>query len=982
MPIVTNYEKNFKDKKSFNSKHLGIIILIVATIGYLGLFIKWIPFLHDFLVGTFGLFSYVLFLLMYLIGGALVKGAKYVYSPKYIVYLSLALFSIIAIFHIAFAGIGTLTYGEYLSQLFHCDILSVGGLLMGLIAYPLQKFLYPIGAIFLFLIILAVCIWLIYDYLTRVRFIKQADTEMFKKKLKKNFKIDKNEPATTVKFELNNKQDTKIGLDAEIEREQIKRQKAIDELGLNKNIRDEHFVGNGQLNSFANDFLNNYKPQTNESKKPSLYDERDKVDYRGTFGYNIMNEPKTKKVSSNYQKDLDFLETTLHGYKKMDNSQENSNEVSSNTSTSRNIDVNDFLDANFGDSKAAKQLFLNKKEQESSQEAISNDDSNDYNNVNADISSTDQTESNNTFKDYSSSSQEDEKPSQENSSLDINKEIDKSVNEASTEQIEDIDLTKFELPKTLQIHSDNPRRNRGLKHSDNQQSLFNSQNEEKTEEKEKFHIFPRYVCPTIDLLTKVSTDASHYNEDSQTNARAIEQTLENFGIPAKVCNITIGPAITRYELNMPAGISVNMVNKYSNDISAAVASSRGVRIQAPIPGKSAVGVEVPNKKVAMVGIREVLESREFLVNKNVLSYAVGKEVTGTSVVADMDNMPHMLVAGSTGSGKSVALNTIIISMIYKYGPEDLRFILVDPKQVEFYMYNGLPHLLMPEAIIDPTKSLNALDWAINEMERRYGLLRDSGVRELSEYNGLPEVKNHSKEKLAHIVIIIDEVGDIMSLNTIKKDFEDKIRRLAQKSRAVGINLILATQRPSVDVITGVIKANLPSRMAFAVQNYQDSKTILDTGGADKLLGKGDMLFAPRGVEPFRVQGCFISTQEIHNVVSFVKQHNESYYDESIAKAINKEDDTTQNNGGDITPQEDGNGFDPLMPECLKLVIKNGCASVSMLQRRFSIGNPKAARIIDQMELAKFIGPSNGSKPRTVYITAEQFKEIFGESIDD
>lgn len=982
MPIVTNYEKNFKNKKSFNSKHLGIIILIVATIGYLGLFIKWIPFLHDFLLGTFGLFSYVLFLLMYVIGGALVKGAKYVYSPKYVVYLSLALFSIIAVFHIAFANIGTMTYGEYLSQIFQCKIISVGGILMGIIVYPLQKFLYPIGAIFLFLIVLAICIWLIYDYLTRVRYIKKTDTEIFNKKVKKNFKIEKNEPATTVKFELNGNQDTKIGLDAEIDEEKEKRKKALQELGLDKTVKDKHFVDNSNLNSFANDFINSNSSFGNNAS--SLTNEREPANYRGTFGYNAIAETKPKKVSTNYEKNMEFLESITHVYPNSTTSQTSTLASDNNPTQKQGISsVSDFLDVNFGDSRSAEQSYKNKQEQASSQNTVSNDYSDNYNNVNLDATTFATNEQNNdTLSGFSSTSQENIEPVNNFTNEDIANEIDKVVEKAETtkDQVEDIDLTNFTLPKTLQIHGNNPR-GRGLRHSENQQDMFNTQGDNKKEDEKKFHIFPRYVCPTIDLLTQVSTDVSHYNENSQENARAIEKTLDDFGIPAKVSNITIGPAVTRYELDMPAGISVNMVNKYSNDISGAVASSRGVRIQAPIPGKSTVGVEVPNKKVAMVGIREVLESREFLVNKNVLSYAVGKEVTGKSVVADMHDMPHMLVAGATGSGKSVALNTIIISLIYKYGPEDLRFILVDPKQVEFYMYNGLPHLLTPEAIIDPVKSLNALDWAINEMERRYGLMRDSGVREICEYNDLPEVKNHSKEKFAHIVIIIDEVGDIMTLNTIKKDFEEKVRRLTQKARAVGINLILATQRPSVDVITGVIKANLPSRMAFAVQNYQDSKTILDAGGADKLLGKGDMLFSPRGNEPFRVQGCFISTQEINNVVSFVKQHNESYYDESIAKAINKEDDTTQG-GDDGEMQNTDTGFDPLMPECLKLVIKNGNASVSMLQRRFSIGNPKAARIIDQMELAKFIGPSNGSKPRTVYITAEQFKEIFGESIDD
>ena len=544
---------------------------------------------------------------------------------------------------------------------------------------------------------------------------------------------------------------------------------------------------------------------------------------------------------------------------------------------------------------------------------------------------------------------------------------------------EEIDLKNFELPAKLKLSSDTRRGNLN-KLSSNQGSLFNNKLNTEEQPEKKPHIFKKYVCPTIDLLNTVSADPSVYNENCEENARAIESTLESFSIPAKVINTTIGPAVTRYELDMPSGISVNVVSKYQNDLSAAVASQKSVRIQAPIPGTSSVGVEVPNKKVATVGIREIIDSKEFLVNKNALSFAVGKEISGKCVVADMHDMPHMLVAGSTGSGKSVALNSLIVSLLYKYGPEELRFIMVDPKQVEFSSYNGIPHLLTPEAITDPAKSLSALDWAINEMERRYGLLKDSGVKEILEYNELPEVKDKIKEKLYHIIIIIDEVGDIMSIPSVKRDFEDRIRRLAAKARAIGIYLILATQRPSVDVITGVIKANLPSRMAFAVQNFQDSRTILDCMGAEKLLGRGDMLFSPRGVEPYRVQGCYVSTQEINRIVQFIKQNNESYYDEEIEKAINKNDEEELQNDEEVV--ENPNGFDPLMIECLKLVIKNGCASTSMLQRRFAIGNPKAARIIDKMEEAKFIGPMNGSKPRVVYITAEQFKERFGESIDD
>ena len=1024
MPIITNLEKDFKKKKTIPaSKKVGIVLLVIATIGYLGLFIKWIPFLHDFLIGTFGLFSYALFLIMYIIGGALFKGAKYVYSKRYIVYLCMALISILSIFHVAFSFSWTLdSYGSYLANLYtRTNGESVGGLILGLIVYPFQKYMFSIGAIFFFLIMLAISIWLIYDYLTRVRYIKKSDTKVFNKKLEKM----KAEKITNISFET--KDDVKIGLDAEIEKEQQLREQSAKQTGLDKTIRNERFVDKKELNTFASDFLNNkdYSFENPQPKKPKL--ERP-TDYTGTFGYNLVNNSPSKstKKSSNYDKNMEFLEATLKGSSYIAPTKVNKNVDTLKVIDSQkvvmpkqsNLSMQDFLDANFSGSKQAESSFQQKQSQNSFNSTIKQDNlySNNYNTVSTEPSQNAQNDSissnqnsqsnaeNNIFTEKTESTlqenpvasnleQTQSKDLSDNSSntnltnsknqtdynVDLNKEIEQSVGNMKTNTVsEDIDLKNFKLPKSLEISSSS---RRGLRRNENQTDLFGAKQPSKQEDdKSKPHIFKKYVYPKIDLLNNVAGDTSSYNQDCEANAKAIENTLENFNIPAKVTNMTVGPAVTRYELDMPAGISVNMVSKYTNDITAAVAASKSVRIQAPIPGKSAVGVEVPNKKVAMVGIREVLESKEFLVNKNALSYAVGKQVDGKCVVADMHDMPHMLVAGSTGSGKSVALNTLIVSMIYKYGPEDLRFILVDPKQVEFYLYNGIPHLLLPEAIIDPAKSLNALDWAINEMERRYALLRESGVREIMEYNELPEVKNHSKEKLAHIVIIIDEVGDIMSLSNIKKDFEEKVRRLTQKARAIGINLILATQRPSVDVITGVIKANLPSRMAFAVQNYQDSKTILDTGGADKLLGKGDMLFSPRGIEPFRVQGCFISTQEIQNVVNFVKQNNESYYDEDIAKAINKQDEPNDF-GGDGNSHDDG-GFDPLMPDCLKLVIKTGCASASMLQRRFSIGNPKASRIIDQMEMANFIGPSNGSKPRTVYITAEEFKERFGQSIDD
>ena len=947
MPIVTNLEKQFSNKQKFpTSKIVGIVLLVVATIGYIGLFVRWIPFLHDFLVGTFGLFSYALFLVMYFVGAALLKGAKYVYAKRYLVYLFLALFSVLSIFHIAFTfTIDLSNYGSYLSEIYTSG-LSVGGVLLGLIIFPIQKYLFSIGAIFLFIVLLAVSVWLIYDYLTRVRFLKQTDTKIFNKKVEKV-------KHTTISFEQSSGiEKVKIGLDAEIETEQQQRQQTINQLGLNQNVKNEHFVDNKQLNSFANEFLN--EQPTQQPKKLGRLEPS--TDYSGTFGYNIMSAPKSKPKSSNYDKNREFLEATLHT---------SSYIPPKNVQANKELSVNDFLNANFGETQQPKTTRYD------------NDNiySNDYNTV-----STQETSYQSPLKQETSLFDDNltqdtlfEQPST------TQEQIVEETHQVTENKIEEIDLKNFELPASLKMSTES-RRSRTVKHNENQTSLFDEQPETVKVEK-PVHKYSRYVPPTIDLLTNVSSDTSTYNENCEANAIAIETTLNNFGIPAKVINTIVGPAVTRYELNMPAGISVNKVAQYSNDIAMAVAASKGVRIQAPIPGKSAVGVEIPNQKVAMVGIREILESKEFLYNKHSLSFAVGKEVDGKKVVADMKDLRHMLVAGSTGSGKSVALNTIIISMLYKYSPEDLRFIFVDPKQVEFYQYNNLPHLLMPEVIVEPVKAINALNWVIAEMERRYTIMRENDVREIDDYNNLDEVKNKQKEKLPQIVVVLDEVGDLMAIPQIKKDLEERIIRLTQKARAAGIFLILATQRPSTDVITGVIKANLPSRMAFAVTNFQDSNTILARGGAEKLLGKGDCLFAPQGTEAFRVQGCFISNNEIKNVLNFIKQHNECYYDNSISEVINKKEEPEVIEDTSVKTTSDG-GFDPLMPEALKLVIKNGNASVSMLQRRFSIGNPKAARIIDQMELAKFISPSNGSKPRTVYITAEQFKEIFGEGIDD
>ena len=493
--------------------------------------------------------------------------------------------------------------------------------------------------------------------------------------------------------------------------------------------------------------------------------------------------------------------------------------------------------------------------------------------------------------------------------------------------------------------------------------------------KPKKHL--KYVYPTFDLLTTKSMDLSELNEDVMQKRTQLEESLEQFGIPAKVVNAVVGPAVTRYEIEMPAGVSVKKILSHTEDIAYNLAANGDIRIEAPIPGKSAVGIEVPNEKIATVGIRDMIVSPEFQNSKNPLTFVLGKDITGSVKLCNLAKMPHLLVAGSTGSGKSVCLNAVILSLIYKTSPDDVRLILIDPKQVEFSIYNGLPHLLVPNVITESDKALNSLTWAVDEMERRYTMFRNSRTKDIGEYNSSSDVLEGKVDKMPYIVIIIDEVADLFM--TSKKEVEEKIARLAQKSRAAGIHLILATQRPSVDVITGTMKNNFPSRISFKLMSFADSKTILDQAGAEKLLGRGDMLYKPNDApEPRRIQGCFVTTQEVGNIVDFVKEKNSEYdFDASVEDFIQnpqKQDVFSQNNGE--TSGE--GGTDPLLPQAVKCVIENGQASISMLQRRLVIGYPRAARIVDQMQEKGFISPADGSKPRAVLITMEEYEELYGD----
>lgn len=476
-----------------------------------------------------------------------------------------------------------------------------------------------------------------------------------------------------------------------------------------------------------------------------------------------------------------------------------------------------------------------------------------------------------------------------------------------------------------------------------------------------------YEYPPIELLAKTTKKAPKGGAKALTDtASRLQKTLYSFGVSAKVENVSVGPAITRYELKPAEGVRVSKIANLADDIALNLAAET-IRIEAPIPGKQAVGIEIPNKEKEMVHIREVVESPEFANNKSKLSIALGKDVAGQPMIADIAKMPHVLVAGSTGSGKSVCINTVITSIIYNAKPSEVKLIMVDPKIVELSVYNGIPHLLIP-VVTEPRKAAGALTWAVQEMEDRYNKFAVKGVRDLAGYNKVLEKEEFGR--LPQIVIIIDELADLMMVAA--KDVEDAICRLAQKARAAGMHLVIATQRPSVDVITGLIKANVPSRISFAVSSQIDSRTILDMAGAEKLLGKGDMLFYPAGAsKPVRVQGAFISDDEVEKIVDFVKANGQANYREDIIQSIDKANSTDR----EIDEDTNDDDTDPLLLDAIEMVVETGQASTSFIQRRFKVGYARAGRIIDQMEERGIISGYQGSKPREVLMPKERWEEL-------
>ena len=923
MQVVLNNKKN-----NSKNKRWAYAIIIISSIGYFALFTNFLKFLKSFLLGFFGLFSYPLFFLGYSLGFILLKNKKFSMPKKYIVYLCLALFSLLAIFHVAFSSHFPLTsYGAYLSEAYTSKM-SVCGLLMSLITYPLVKLVQYFGTYVVFAILLIFSTYKVIDY-----FIINKSSKGFVSK-NKNIRVEEVQNfSKDASIFLNNQlleedKQEPFSINPEIKTEPDKREIARQKLGLGDIRNTPSVIKTTPSYSFNNN--QNAAPIFSDTENHNLDNELNNFSAFNGATYS----KKTLESKSKKERNLDFLRATMDANYNRNTTEQIASEKKRNLNLADNmkgLPINDYL----GEEKPeVKSSSFEENKQE-----------NDYN-------SNKNEKSNSSIVDHSSSAEKinesngNKKETNNISSLNIN-DIINSVKKAEPNKEKDEVENKPKFKQTDLLNTPKPTKATYKKPS-------------------------RYIRPTIDLLNSISTNPEDYGENCEEKAALIERTLENFRVPAKVINITKGPSVTRYELEMPAGISVNKILQYQNDISMAVASSHGVRIEAPIPGKSAVGIEVPNNKIATISLKEVLDSKEFYSSNAPLTFALGKDIAGKLRVCNIASMPHLLIAGSTGSGKSVCLTSLIISLLYKCSPDDLRLILIDPKRVEFFMYNNLPHLLIPEVITSSEKAINAFNYAIKEMERRFEEFQELYVKNLEEYNQTQEVANGEKPKLPYIVIIVDEMNDLMSTN--KKEIEDRVIKLAQKSRAAGIHLILATQRPSVDVITGTIKANLPSRIAFAVTSNVDSKTILDSVGAEKLLGRGDMLYSPREYpEPVRIQGAYCSNEEIKAVVDFVKSNNEAIFDEQAEREINAKNHSE--NGGYVDNSEE---MDPLLPDALKFFIEIQQASISKLQRMFSIGFNRAGKIVDQMEKLHYISPQDGSRPRSVYITMDEFMEIYGD----
>lgn len=999
-------------------KQIGITMIVTSIILLVLTTFEFLFAVKKFFLGAFGIMFYPILAFVALFGVAFVLNKKFVYSVKYLVYLFMCFFFTMCVLHIIFTGFKGVnyTYGSYLASLYN-TMYTPGGVVIGVFTFPITSLLHDIAGIVIYAILLVISIYLVVNYLEGV---KNSSKKVVLKESKNNydaFKIIEEEnnftnnkrPQEEVKphlEEVEEKQEKEE--DIFIEDEDLKKlEEAREKLGLTKKqeevekipkesaeerLFNEKYTSTWQNRSFdkpqkhiTNYTSNSYKTEENEKEREYINSIRSVATNNENPIINAEDYEDYKEKMRLYNERMTSSQNTQQKSYEVEKKVEEIDPLKDYKGERIVRDENTKYQGDFVQKVSSYISSIEKKPeheiiQEKFENPIKQDKDDETFSYNYDVDLNEEVVDNSSLENDIESSkivdlEEDYiKPKAfEKSPLNPDNFNPIKLQEEVKEEPKFVDET-YKTSQSENISDALGQRVELNTHTFNFDAFNGSKSEENKPVDPNFSYSSKYVRPPIELL-KTYINEEDESLNMEQNINTLERVLDEFKIPAKVEAVRRGAAVTRYELRMPTGISVNRIHTHASDIALALAAKSDVRIQTPIRGKSAVGIEVPNNKIDTVGLKDIISSSEFRDAKAPLTFALGKDIDGNVYCCNIDKMPHLLVAGSTGSGKSVCLNALILSLMYKTSPEDLRFIMVDPKKVEFNIYSDLPHMLMPEAISDTKKALNAFDWLINEMERRYTLFQECVVRNLAEYNSQQDVLEGRRSKLPYIVLIVDELADlVVTMN--KKELDERIIRLTQKARAAGIHLILATQRPSVDIITGVIKTNLPTRIAFAVTNAIDSRTILDQVGAEKLLGRGDMLYSPRDGEPIRVQGAFVDTPEIKAVVDFIKANNPSYYDDNIAKIINSDKDGggSANNGTggfNSTPS-----IDSLMPDALKVVIENNNASISMLQRRFAIGYQRAAKIIDQMEQAGFISSSDGSKPRTVFITMADYNKIY------
>lgn len=970
MPVYSNNNSIKNQKKQVIKNRAGIVLICVSSVLLLNLIVNLMPFLNSLFLGVFGLLTYAILISSIIVGVMLIKNVRVSLQGSDILYLVFWLVTFITIIHLATStkfidG----TYGEYLSQCFH-NKTTCGGILFALITYPINIICTHLVASFIILSIILV----ILSAVTIVHFVTNPTV------IKKEIKQDNSKPAQ----EYNNEEEyytsnlSKAEEDdddddlfiSDEDAEEITsttqvvinnnedKQKAKSILGLanqSNNIKQTNPINNVNIYNNDNKMEEFDKKYTHSSSKPQKILHSD----------NEITKKPEKTLSEKDKKNLEYLSDITGGY--FGKSLKPEPIVEEEIDTPNSLDDYDVMQDLYDDNitqnnykskvnQSAKDMLFNQPKTYSSD--YPNNYTNNQNNFN---------KFNQPNNDLSNDIEDD---------LDINT-FDNSFEDSIQINTEPVNLNNrnnnFSNQRTNQNDFD---QNNNQSKPNYKQVKIDLPPEQKQPKKKPYKKPPKYIKPPIDLLKNYEKSTFGMEEDNTEKARLLEQTLEMFNVPATVVSITKGPAFTRFELQMKPGVPVKKVLSHIDDIAMTLESNGEVRMEVPIPGKNAFGVEIPNKSIDTVPLKDILQSSNFQNSKSPLTYALGKDITGDCKIGAVNKAPHMLVAGQTGSGKSVCLNSMLISLIYKSSPEDVKILLVDPKRVEFTMYNGLPHLLIPKAITEPEKAISALNWLISEMEKRFNIFAEARVRNLEEYNNTNEVISGVEAKLPYIVFIIDELGDLMLNN--KKEVEEKIIKLTQKSRAAGIHLVVATQRPSVNVITGTIKGNLPCRIAFAVAAFPDSKTILDQGGAEKLLGKGDMLYNPGNIPaPLRIQGAFVSNEEVEAVVEYVKEHNEADFDEEIEDQMFNSTKGGFNVGNSNAAFDQ---FDVLLKDAVRNVIKTGQVSISRVQRLFGLGYPRAAKIVDQMEAAGFISPQDEKKLRVVYITQQEFEERFGEDL--